>query len=185
MNIVQCLCRPVIVIALCLLLIPLYSGAVIETYEFDNDELRERYHRFTDELRCPKCQNQNLSGSNSPIAKDLRRELHRLLQEGNNDQQVVDYMVERYGDFILYRPKFSAVTAVLWAAPVLFLIAGAVTLVIIVARQPKKAGENHTTELTLDVGEQQQLNDILADSQQSDQPTDSRPQPSSNRGEQS
>ena len=92
----------------CLLLLCLFSSlsmAVVETYDFDNEVDRNRYHQFVDELRCPKCQNQNLAGSNAPIAKDLRRELHRLLQDGQTDTQIVDFMVDRYGDFVLYRPR--------------------------------------------------------------------------------
>lgn len=127
---------------LIMLMLSSASLAVIETYEFATPELSERYHQFTDELRCPKCQNQNLSGSNSPIAEDLRRELHRLLQEGKTDQEVIAFMVERYGDFVLYRPRFNAETAVLWLAPVLFLGLGIVVLVVIVSRQRKNQEPN-------------------------------------------
>jgi cytochrome c-type biogenesis protein CcmH len=112
-----------------ILLSVLFSGlcsAVVETYQFDDDSTRQRYHQFVDELRCPKCQNQNLAGSNSPIAKDLRRELHRLLSEGRSDSQVVEYMVNRYGDFILYRPRFNLETAILWFAPSIFLLSGVI-----------------------------------------------------------
>ncbi|MBL4827263.1 MAG: cytochrome c-type biogenesis protein CcmH [Spongiibacteraceae bacterium] len=151
-----------IFVGLFLLFILLPANAVIETYEFDNDTLRERYHRFSDELRCPKCQNQNLTGSNSPIAKDLRRELHRLLQEGENDQQIVDYMVARYGDFILYRPRFTAQTALLWIAPIIFLALGVMILVMILIRQRGKRTVGETeVELALDVTEREQLNLIL------------------------
>jgi cytochrome c-type biogenesis protein CcmH len=111
------------------------ASAVIETYEFDNDELRQRYHYFTDVLRCPKCQNQNLSGSNSPIAEDLRRELHRLLQEGYSDADIREYMVSRYGEFILYEPPLNRHTVVLWFFPVVLLGIGALILVLVVRRR--------------------------------------------------
>jgi cytochrome c-type biogenesis protein CcmH len=147
-----------------LLVLSIPANAVIETYEFGDPELRERYHRFTDELRCPKCQNQNLSGSNSPIAKDLRRELHRLLQEGRDDQQVIDYMVGRYGEFILYRPQFNKQTAVLWMAPALFAVLGLVALVLIFIKQRKKAlPQGGDQEVALDSREQQALNELLND----------------------
>ena len=97
--------RGFLVVLLCL---PLLAWSVIETYQFEDEQLRERYQRFTHELRCPKCQNQNLSGSNSPIAKDLRRELYRLLLEGQSDQQITEFMVARYGEFVLYR-KFRKI----------------------------------------------------------------------------
>lgn len=109
--------------------------AVIETYQFENDEQRERYKVFTDELRCPKCQNQNLSGSNSPISADLRRELHRMLLEGKSDEEIIDYMVTRYGDFVLYRPPMNKQTAVLWLFPVGLLGIGAVVVLVLLRRR--------------------------------------------------
>ena len=128
--------RPLLLmVALFMSLCGLPAQAVIETYEFKSPELEERYRRFTQELRCPKCQNQNLSGSNSPIAEDLRRELHRLLQEGKTDDEIVQYMVDRYGEFVLYRPRLNTETAMLWLAPAIFLLVGAVVLIVIVRRQ--------------------------------------------------
>lgn len=118
--------RPFAGLLLLLLLWAPSLQAVIETYEFDSEAQRERYHRFIEELRCPKCQNQNLSGSNSAIAEDLRRELHRLLLEGRSDQEIVDFMVARYGEFILYRPPLDRHTLVLWAFPGVLLLIGVV-----------------------------------------------------------
>ena len=93
--------------------------------------LNQRYQHFIDELRCPKCQNQNLAGSNSPIAKDLRHQLYLLLEEGRSDQEVTNFMVNRYGDFILYRPRFNPETAILWFAPAIFLLLGVVVVTLI------------------------------------------------------
>ena len=134
------------------------SFAVIETYEFDSEQLSIRYHAFTDELRCPKCQNQNLSGSNSPIAADLRHELHRLLQEGKSDKEITDFMVNRYGEFVLYRPRFNAETAVLWLAPAILLLLGVMILVAIIVRQRRAA---ITSDATLADDERQALEKIL------------------------
>src|SRR5690625_4639181 len=86
----------------------------IDAYEFDNEVDRKRYVSFIEEMRCPKCQNQNLSGSDSPIAADLRRELYFLIQDGRSDMEIVDFMVERYGEYILYRPRLSSATGLLW-----------------------------------------------------------------------
>lgn len=119
-----------------LLWAPLGWG-VIETYEFDSEELRQRYHRFVEELRCPKCQNQNLSGSNSAIAEDLRAQLHRLLQEGRSDEEIVEYMVSRYGDFILYRPPVNRHTMVLWALPAGLLLLGGLVAAGLLRRRPE------------------------------------------------
>ena len=81
-----------------------------------------------DELRCPKCQNQNLSGSDADIAADLRRELHRLLLAGKTDREIITFMVDRYGDFILYRPRLQMNTSLLWFAPVILLLSGGIIL---------------------------------------------------------
>lgn len=118
------------------------AEAVIDIHDFDSEAQRERYQYFIEVLRCPKCQNQNLAGSNSPIAEDLRNELYRLLKEGNSDQQVKDFMVARYGDFVLYEPAFNKNTYFLWVGPLAFLFLG-LLLVLFVVKGKKNniAGE--------------------------------------------
>lgn len=118
-----------------------FSHAVVETYEFRNSADEARYHELTQVLRCPKCQNQNLDGSNSPIAQDLRRELARMLNEGKTNEEIIDFMVERYGDFVLYDPPFKASTFVLWIAPAVFVLLGSLALWWILRRrrQPVEA----------------------------------------------
>lgn len=96
--------------------------AVIEPRQFDSDVDAARYQQFIDELRCPKCQNQNLSASDAPIAKDLRRELQRLIKEGASDQQITQFMVDRYGEFVLYRPPLQWQTGALWFGPILMCL---------------------------------------------------------------
>lgn len=118
-----------------ILFVSLPALAVIETYEFDSEVDNVRYQQFIEELRCPKCQNQNLAGSNSPIAKDLRREIYRLIDEGKSDTEIVQFMVDRYGDFILYRPRLTGETVILWAAPAILLLLGALILVLMVRRR--------------------------------------------------
>lgn len=128
-----------ILIRLCtcigLLVISISSLAAIEVHEFDNDVDRLRYQSFINEMRCPKCTNQNLAGTNSPIAEDLRRELVFMIKGGKSDKEIVDFMVERYGEFILYRPRLSPATLLLWAAPIILLIAGIVLLLLIVRKR--------------------------------------------------
>ena len=80
------------------------AQAAIDTYEFRDEAERERYRTLTEELRCPKCQNQNIADSNAPIAMDLRQEIFRMLEEGQSNDQIVDYLVDRYGDFVRYNP---------------------------------------------------------------------------------
>lgn len=135
--------------------------AVVETYEFGDDVERKRYQVFIEELRCPKCQNQNLSGSNSPIAADLRRELHRMIKEGQSDQAIVDFMVARYGDFVLYRPPLDKNTALLWAAPIILLLAGVLILVLFVRRQRVQQQAIALNPCALSEAEQQQLDKLL------------------------
>jgi cytochrome c-type biogenesis protein CcmH len=126
-------------IGLCVLLLAAFANAAIETYEFATEEQRQRYLDFTRELRCPKCQNQNLADSNSPIAADLRRELYRLLDEGKNDDEIVDFMVQRYGDYVLYRPPLESRTWFLWLAPLMMLAGGLIVLAGIVLRARRRA----------------------------------------------
>ena len=106
----------------------LFSGSVlsaaIDTYEFADETQHQRYRVMLDELRCPKCQNQNLASSDAPIAQDLRRELHRLIIEGENDRAIKAFMVERYGNFVLYRPPLDKNTLLLWSLPVILLAIG-------------------------------------------------------------
>ncbi|WP_039913583.1 cytochrome c-type biogenesis protein [Cellvibrio mixtus] len=117
------------------------SFAAIDVHEFKNETNRQRYQSFIDEMRCPKCQNQNLSGSDSPIAMDLRNELYLMIEAGKSDQEIVSFMVERYGEFILYRPRLSPATLLLWATPVLLLVFGALLLLLIVRKRRRIAEE--------------------------------------------
>ena len=110
------------VLSLGLMLLTFNVQAVIELYEFNTPQQEVLYHQMIQELRCVVCQNQNLAESNAPIAQDLRRQLHKLITENNADkQQIVDYMTERYGDFVLYKPPLQANTLLLWLGPILLL----------------------------------------------------------------
>lgn len=132
--------------------------AAIDPYEFDNETQRDRYRQFIEDMRCPKCQNQNLAGSDAPIAKDLRHELHRLLIEGKSDSEIVDFMVARYGEFVLYKPPFDRKTAILWLAPLGFLAVGALVLVVVIRR---RGALNQIEAKELTAAEQQQLAALL------------------------
>ena len=144
------------------LLLVLTSGlalAAIDTYEFETEEQRARFYELSGELRCPKCQNQNIADSNSPIANDLRREIHRMLGEGQSNDQIVDFMVMRYGDFVRYRPALTAQTAVLWFAPALFLLAGLGTLIFMLRKRGR--AQKASSGRHLDADEQQRLRTLL------------------------
>lgn len=111
-------------LALLLLLGNHGAGAVVETYQFANEVDQRRYQALIDELRCPKCQNQNLAGSDAPIAEDLRHEVYRLISTGSSDQEILQYMLNRYGDFVLYRPRFTLETLALWLGPAVLVLIG-------------------------------------------------------------
>ncbi len=146
-------------LALALLLLwSAHSHAVIDVYKFEDDVTRQRYLSFIEEMRCPKCQNQNLAGSDSPIAADLRRELHRLLEEGKSDKEIVDFMVDRYGEYVLYRPRVKTNTALLWGLPAGLLLIGGVLVGLTLRQRQQKLGQSSE----LSAAEQARLDELLA-----------------------
>ena len=112
----------------------------------EDPELQARYEKLIEEIRCLKCQNATIKDSPAFLATDLRKEIKRMLVEGYTDEQIFDFMVERYGDFALYNPRASGKTLALWIGPAVFLLAGALVLVNIVRRRmamPIDDGEDH------------------------------------------
>ena len=135
------------------------AQAAIDTYEFANDAERDRFRELTKELRCPKCQNQDIADSNAPIATDLRREIYRMLGEGKDNQQILDFMVARYGDFVLYKPALTSKTAVLWFGPLALLVGGLVVIGVIVGRR-RRTGQVAGSD-TLSAEERKRLDTLL------------------------
>lgn len=115
------------VIAGCLLLSQTAHPAQ-EFYPFQSPELRDRFASLTSELRCLVCQNETLAESHATLATDLRAEIYQRMQSGQSNQQIVDYLVSRYGNFILYRPPLTQATVALWFGPFFFLGAGMAVL---------------------------------------------------------
>lgn len=144
---------------LVMLLLAPFALAAIDTYEFETEEQRARFYQVSGELRCPKCQNQNIADSDAPIATDLRREVHRMLLEGKNNNEIIDFMVERYGDFVRYKPALTPATAVLWFAPAAMLLGGFMILVVMLRRRQKALREAAANPLSKD--EQQRLQSLL------------------------
>lgn len=137
--------------------------ATIDVYQFNSEQDRIRFQTLTTELRCPKCQNQNLADSNAPIAQDLRTKIHSMLTEQRSDQEIIDYMIARYGDFVLYQPRMDTKTYILWFGPAALLILG-VGVVFWISR--KNTAQATTTAIesdSLDAQQQQQLADLLND----------------------
>lgn len=148
----------------CLLACCASVHGVVEVHRFDSEEQRLRYLEFTRELRCPKCQNQNLADSNAPIATDLRRELYRLLGEGKSDAEIIEFMVNRYGDYVLYKPAVEPRTWLLWTAPLLLLGAGAVVVLVLLRRSRRDrvaAAQPGAGKESLDAQERQRLAELL------------------------
>lgn len=153
------------------LLILTAAGAfgAIDVHDFEDAATRERYQHLIAELRCPKCQNQSLSGSDAPIAQDLRRELARMLDEGRSDAEIVDFMVQRYGDFVLYRPPLKPETLVLWGAPLAMLLAGAGVVISLVRRQRRLPGADAPLSASEQAEASRLLSAVHSDDQSDDQ----------------
>lgn len=99
-------------------------AAPMEAFEFDTPEQEAAFHKLSQELRCLVCQNQAIAESDAGLAKDLRTEIHKMLQEGKTEDEIAEFMVQRYGDYVLYNPPFKPATWLLWFGPALvFLLA--------------------------------------------------------------
>lgn len=123
------------IVILLILLVPLQVLAAEDFYKFDNPIEHDRFVNLTSQLRCLVCQNQNLAESNAPLAADLRQQVYLHIQQGQSDKTIVDYLVARYGDFILYRPPFNPATFVLWLGPLLFLFIGIFYLIFYILKK--------------------------------------------------
>jgi cytochrome c-type biogenesis protein CcmH len=146
-------------IVLLLMLLSIINPAVllagVEVHQFGEPEQEQQYKKLIDELRCLVCQNQNLADSNSELAQDLRKQVSLMILNGQTDAEIIDYMVARYGDFVLYRPPFKPLTYVLWVGPFLLLF----FTVFIVVAFIRKNKSKETSEL--DADETDKLNQLL------------------------
>lgn len=105
-------------------------SAAIDTFTFKDEAQEQQFRQLTEQLRCPKCQNNSIADSNAMIASDMRLKVYELMQEGKSKQQIVDYMVARYGNFVTYEPPVTPMTLILWVLPVLFIVGGAGVIVM-------------------------------------------------------
>ncbi|MGH7218750.1 MAG: cytochrome c-type biogenesis protein [Nitrospiraceae bacterium] len=121
-----------------ILLIPSLVAAEEARPLADNPQVEARLKTLAVELRCLVCQNQTLADSHAPLAEDLRREVREMIAKDMSDKEIIDFLVQRYGDFVLYRPPWKASTTLLWLGPFLLLIAGATGLVFALRRRQKK-----------------------------------------------
>ncbi len=146
--------KPALVLLLLIATFEAMAAGPVDIYDFPDAATETRYRALIAEFRCPKCLNTNLSGSDAPIAKDLRRTVHRLVvSEGRDNAQVRRYLQERYGDFVLYDPPFRPGTWILWLAPLLLVVVGLGVLVRVVrqpAAEPLSDSENARLRVILD-----------------------------------
>ena len=112
----------------------------------DNPAVEERLKHLAVELRCLVCQNQTLADSNAPLAEDLRREVREMIVKNMSDKEIIDFLVSRYGDFVLYRPPLKSTTTLLWVGPFVLLVGGGIALVVALKRRGKKVAAAAITE---------------------------------------
>ncbi|NQZ50094.1 MAG: cytochrome c-type biogenesis protein CcmH [Moritella sp.] len=138
-------------------------AAAIDVYDFETEEQEALFRTLTAELRCPKCQNNNLADSNASIAKDMRQKTYNMVLEGQNEDQIVTYWIDRFGNFVLYKPPVTLGTAILWVGPGLFVLFGG----LIIVRNSRRKGsvETDDSDDELTGAEKDRLAKILKDSE--------------------
>jgi cytochrome c-type biogenesis protein CcmH len=131
-----------VILLLIYLLLSNFTYANDEPVIFENRNLEERYYFLIEEIRCLVCQNQSLADSNAPLAQDLRNEIFKMIQENKSNIEIMDFLVERYGDFVLYRPPLKKNTWLLWFGPFLFLVIGFFVAVFVIKKQSGESQGN-------------------------------------------
>lgn len=151
--------RQISTIIFCSLLLWVSNSAfaAIEVLHFRSNAEEQTYHELTQKLRCPQCQNNNIADSNALVATDMRAKVLELLQQGKTKQEIVDYMVARYGNFVTYDPPLTAGTIILWIAPVALLLVG----IVILLRRRQSLPIEQTEEDTLNAEQQARLQQLL------------------------
>lgn len=129
-----------------------------EEYPFESEEQREQFRKLTAEMRCPKCLNSNLAGSDAPVAQELTDNIYRQIREGRSNEEIVEFMTSRYGEFINYRPPMTAGTFFLWFGPAMLLLAGFVIIL-------RTARRNGRESVHLSAEDEQKLQRILSEEQ--------------------
>ena len=139
-----------------LLCLSFSSIAKVESYTFDTEEHEATYKKVIAELRCLVCQNQNLADSNAELAQDMRAKAYQMVSDGKTDKEISEFMVARYGDFVLYRPPLKATTLFLWFGPAVLLIIAAIIIGVFLRKQKQP-------EATVEETAQQRAHSVLDD----------------------
>ncbi len=137
------------------------AAAAIDVYKFEDPGQEKRFQELAYELRCPKCQNQNIADSNAEIAKDLRHKIQQMLIAGKSNTEIIDYMVDRYGDFVLYEPRVKPQTYLLWYGPAIFIILGLIVVSLIIRGRNTLKENADQNETALTATEAKQLDALL------------------------
>ncbi|MCU7876297.1 MAG: cytochrome c-type biogenesis protein CcmH [Candidatus Thiodiazotropha sp. (ex Lucinoma borealis)] len=135
--------------------LPSLNAATLAEYTFENPNQDEDFRAIIEEMRCLVCQNESLAGSNAELAVDLRNEIYDMMKRGQNKDEIIDFMVSRYGDFVLYNPPLKPTTYAIWFGPLIVFLIGGVVLFRILKRKSR------TQETELSAEEQQRLNSLL------------------------
>lgn len=138
-----------------LFLMSSFALANVNVYDFSDKVQETRFNHLITDLRCPKCQNQNLADSDAPLAKDLKDRVYLMINDGRSDSEILTFMVDRYGDFVLYTPPVKPITWFLWFGPAVILL---LVLIIVFARRKKPTKE---VVQPLSPSEAQQLSELL------------------------
>ena len=146
----------ILLLTACTTAVPMVH-AQVDTFEFQSAEQQQRFRQLSDELRCPMCQNTNLTGSSGGVAEDLRREIHRMILEGMTNPEIEQFMFERYGDFIFYKPRLRLETLFLWFGPLIFLLIGGAAAIAI----SRKASQTGLKNPELDDAQRKKLQALL------------------------
>ncbi|EHJ04511.1 MULTISPECIES: cytochrome c-type biogenesis protein [Marinobacter] len=146
-----------------LMLVLLLSGAaaaeVADVYDFSDRAQEQRYQNLIAELRCPKCQNQNIADSNAPISKDMRDAVYRMMKDGASNEEIVESLVGRFGEFVRYKPEFDSRTFLLWATPAITVLGGLLVVAGVVIRSRRAGPESPA----LSAEEKARVDKMLAD----------------------
>lgn len=134
--------KRLLLLATALLTFSFSALAVIELYEFDTPEQEQQFKELSNTLRCPKCQNNTIGDSNAELAQDLRQKVYEMTKDGQSKQDIVDYMIARYGNFVTYKPPFTMGTAILWFGPAFVIVIGVSFILVRSRKRPVAKNKN-------------------------------------------
>ncbi|MDP1540399.1 MAG: cytochrome c-type biogenesis protein CcmH [Moraxellaceae bacterium] len=154
--------KPLILLLATLLFLPATLSAAVDVRDFSSELEERRYRSLVAELRCPKCQNTNLAGSDAGLADDLKDRVHSLLRQGASDDEIRQHMIDRYGDFVSYKPPMRPATWLLWWGPLVLLVIG--LAVMLLRRQPAQKRAK-----PLDPEEKKRLQELLSGQDRTEQ----------------